>query len=47
VLEKYKKSKEVSAKFTEKCAGVQSPTRQAIHNLNVRFEKTGRVADFS
>jgi hypothetical protein len=45
VLEKCKKSQEVIAAFTEKCACVCSPTRQAIHNLNVRFEETGRVAD--
>jgi hypothetical protein len=32
-----KKTQEVIAAFTEKFPGVQSPTRQVIHNLNTRF----------
>jgi Mor family transcriptional regulator len=33
-----KKSQEVIAAFIEKFPGIQTPTRQAIHNLNTRFE---------
>jgi hypothetical protein len=40
-----KKSQEVIAAFTETYPGIQPPTRQAIHNLNTRFEETGSVAD--
>jgi len=35
---------EVTAAFADKCAGVQSPTRQAVCNVNAGFEETGRVA---
>ena len=38
---------EVTAAFADKCAGVQSPTRQAVHNVNAGFEGSGRVADLT
>jgi hypothetical protein len=39
------KSQEVTATFTEKFPGIQPPTRQAIQNLNTRFQETDSVAD--
>jgi hypothetical protein len=38
---------ELTAAFACKCTYVQSPTRQAVHNVNAGFEETGRVADLT
>jgi hypothetical protein len=47
MVENKKKSQKVNAAFTEKFPCIQPPTRQAIHNLNTRFEDTSSVADLS
>jgi 4-hydroxy-3-methylbut-2-enyl diphosphate reductase IspH len=42
---KYNKSHTVTAAFTHKYPGVQTPTQQAICNLHARFKDTGNFED--